>query len=378
MNMKGREDMERIEGLYIYVVAYKYESNKTMCIPIQYHDGQAFVLSANKNGDWTPVGLPIKDFSIIDIDTLYDQLVNCGPIPPYDKSNFYLDLIQMELNCGQKYNCIYRPLFTENFKNRLFIPFEESVPSLSFYKDFPIINNQEYASLLRQLEIILDDLDEVFKVVAPQKNQGSVFGHAIRNIIILACTEIDSMMHVILDRNKVKPTGKHFQMKDYYQLKAALRLDEYELKLCRFDDLGTFTPFANWNGKNNPSWYDGYNKIKHNREKEFANASINHAINSIMAFAIVLIAQYGYRNDLWNEKIGKIIHVNQEPHWNLKDFYLQSSGNNALIEYPFIQTKKQLKPEKRIVKEMLQLVDDVDNNKHDILRKLHELEELLL
>ena len=361
--MKGGENMERTEGLYIYKLKYKYEDNKIMCVPIRYHEGKAFVLSSNGKGCWTPNNMQIANFETIDNDTLYDKLCKIGPLPPYDKSLFHCDLIPMKLDCGQYYNSIYRPLFTDNVRNNSFVPFNGSVPSLEYYRDLPITNYQEYSSQLRQLEIVLDDLDMVFKVIAPQKKQGNVYGHAIRNIIILACTEIDSMMHTILERNGVKPSsGKYYQMKDYYQLKVPLRLDEYQMSFYRFPELGSYTPFAEWQG-DIISWYDGYNKIKHNRETEFSKACLNYAIDSIMAFAIIMIAQYGYRNVLWNEKIGKIICINREPNWDLEDFYFQSSEGINQVSYHFPKKERQISHQKQLAKEILYLLNNTDKNK---------------
>lgn len=374
--MKGGKNMERMEGLYLYKLEYKFENNKIMCVPIQYHGGNAFVLSSDKNGCWAPNSININDFDTIDDDTLYDRLCETGPLPPYDKTLFHCDLIPMKLDCGQLYNSIYRPLYTDNLRDNIFIPFDGSVPSLKFYRDLPITNYQEYSNQLRQLEIVLDDLDSVFKVISPQKKQGDVYGHAIRNIIILACTEIDSMMHTILERNEVKPSGKYYQMNDYYQLKVPLRLDEYQLSFYRFPELGSYTPFAEWQG-DKISWYDGYNKIKHNREKEFPKACLNYAIDSIMAFAITMIAQFGYRNNLWNEKIGKIIRVNREPNWDLQDFYLQSSEGNNQVSFPFPKKERQISPQKQLAKEIMDLLNNIDKNKEVLLQKIGELQELL-
>lgn len=375
--MKGCETMERSEGLYIYKLEYLYEDNKIICVPIWFHEGYAIVLSADENGFWTPDGIPIDDFATIGIDSLYKKLCDIGPLPPNDKSSFKCELIQMELDYGQYYNSIYRPLFTNNFRDGLFVPYNESVPSLNFYRDLPLINYIEYSNRLRQLEIVLDDLYAVFNVVAPEKKQGSVYGHALRNIIILACTEIDSMMHVILDRNKVTPIGKHFQMIDYYQLKEALRLDEYKLGFYRFPNLETFSPFAEWKGNKNPFWYDAYNLVKHERETKFNKASLCHALNSVMAFAIVLIAQFGYRNDLWNEKIGKIIRVDREPVWDLTDFYLQKFDNNVVVSYPFPKELVQEHPEKKLAEEILSLSNNIKKNRETMLYKIDELKKLI-
>lgn len=376
--MRGDNDMERKGGLYIYKLEYKFEDNKIICVPIRYHDGEAFVLSTDENGCWTPIDVQIDDFATIDEGTLHKKLCEIGPLQPYDKSDFYCDLIPMKLDCGQYYNSIYRPMFTDNLRDGLFVPYKESVPSLDFYRDLPITNIQEYSNLLRQLEIVLDDLDEVFKVIAPQiENPEKVYGHGIRNIIILACTEVDSIMQSILVKNRVEPYGKFFNMNDYYKLLKGLKLDEYTLSFYRYGEVGEITPFSKWKTEGNLPWYVAYNNVKHNREEFFSDANITNAIYSIIAFAIIMMAKYGYRNDLWNEKVGRVIRIDKEPQWDLSDFYLQSSDNDSLVTYPFPKKRQQVNPVKQLAKNICQLSDDVDNRKDEMLQKIDELKELL-
>ena len=241
----------------------------------------------------------------------------------------------MKLDYGQCYHSIYRPLLTETFFTNYFSSRQnESIPAET-YKDSPITNHQEYSNQLRQLEIILDDIEEVFKVVAPHSKQFSVYGHAIRNIIILACTELDARMQSILVSNGVQSIGKHFEMLDYYKLKDSLKLDEYELSFYRYGDLGTFSPFSTWESDEQLKWYKAYNQIKHNREKHFTEAKLFNAINAIMAYAIILIAQYGYRNDLWSETVGKVIHIDKEPTWKLEDLYIKNLNGQSPVPYSF-------------------------------------------
>jgi hypothetical protein len=45
-----------------------------------------------------------------------------------------------------------------------------------------------------------------------------------------------------------------------------------------------------------------------------------------------LCSEYGYRNDLWEEKVGKIIRVNKEPQWELKDFYFPPFEGSSVVE----------------------------------------------
>lgn len=258
-----------------------------------------------------------------------------GPIETLRK-----ELIKINLNPGESYTGIYRPVLTSKVVRHCDEDLNNDKPAYKAYADLVITNVSEYFNVLNQLEILLDDLISLFKVVAPQKENIKTFGHEIRNIIMLSCSEVDAMMMNILRKNEVKSKGRHYNTNDYVQLIRPLRLKDYVLKIKKFDNLGCFQPFIKWSVRN-PStslkWYYAYNLIKHDRSLNFHKANIYNALNSVMALAIVIISQYGYRNELWSEKIGKIIKVEKEPLWNIKEFYVPKFENeqSTLINYPF-------------------------------------------
>lgn len=326
--------MVREEGTYILLVDV-FNGQDTLLFSLSYHNGEAHLMGFDEDNN-ASLWHPISDFGDIDIEDVVEKVANTSSsLFAYKKNWFNYRLKRLKLDYGQCYHSVYRPIlaeciFTDYFSSRQ----NESIPT-EIYKDLPIISRQEYSNQLRQLEIILDDIAEVFKVVAPHRNQFSVYGHAIRNIIILACTGLDARMQSILVNNGVRSIGRHFEMLDYYKLKDALRLDEYELSFYRYGDLGTFSPFSTWKSDEQLKWYKAYNHIKHNREKHFAEAKLFNAINAIMAYAIILIAQYGYRNDLWSETVGKIIHIDKEPTWNLEDLYIKNYNGQRIVPYTF-------------------------------------------
>ena len=69
--------------------------------------------------------------------------------------------------------------------------------------------------------------------------------------------------------------------------------------------------------------------------------SLNEAINATLGLATMLIATFGYRNDIWKEKIGRIIEVKKEPLWPLKDFFIPPTRESKLLEvkHPYIMSK---------------------------------------
>lgn len=329
-------DMAREEGTYLLMVDV-FNGQDTLLFPLSYYNGEAYLLGFD--GDYfAPFGHLIVDFGFINEKRIVEEIAKTSQqLFDYSKSWHNYRLKRLKLDYGQCYHSIYRPILSDTLFTDFFSTRQNDCPPTETYKDLPINCFQEYSNQLRQLEIILDDMKDVFKVVAPRHNQFSVYGHAIRNIIILACTELDARMQSLLAKNGVEPNGNYFVMKDYFKLKEALKLNEYKLSFYRYGDLGSFSPFSTWKNDKQLSWYQAYNHIKHNREKHLAEAKLFNAINAIMAYAIILIAQYGYRNNLWQETVGKIIHIEKEPMWDLEDFYIKSPGGQRTVSYPFQQ-----------------------------------------
>lgn len=331
--------MARADGTYFLMVDYRSPDGiGTHHIPIQYGNGEAHLLMCDCDNDcWAPDGTPIMNFGEMTEKQIFDVVRKAHIYYSSLNEGDNYRLKHLKLGYGHCFNSIYRPIFTYNLTEDFQATSQSETSFIECYKDLPINNFQEYSNQLRQLEIILDDMAEVFKTVAPSHKQLSVYGHAIRNIIILACTELDARMQDILANNGVNPNRKYFEMKDYFKLKDPLKLDEYELSFYRYGDLRTFSPFSAWANDKQLDWYKAYNHIKHNREKNFSEANLLNALNAIMAYAIILIAQYGYRNDLWRETVGKIIHIDKEPKWDLEDFYIKSLGDQRSVHYPFKQ-----------------------------------------
>lgn len=146
---------------------------------------------------------------------------------------------------------------------------------------------------------LLEYLSEIFRYIEPSIENFSAYGHKIRELIILSCTEIESMWRAVLRENSTKYNESYrFTTNDYVLLKRPLRLNEWSLSMCDYPELGEFSPFSDWS-KTNPTkslwWYDAYNAVKHDREEEFRRATLENLINAMAALHILTIAQWGPR-----------------------------------------------------------------------------------
>lgn len=242
-------------------------------------------------------------------------------LPFIDTSSEYIHLTKLNLECGCRYSHIYRPLFVSSFNETQNYSPLKKIPK-DYYVDSPIVNMSEYICHIRQLKLIINDLYDILKVVEPTKSNMKVYGNAIRNVIMLSCTEVDALMKTIFSKNGSKK--KEFRTTDYINLSEPLRLNAYTLMFNDVVNIKGTKPFALWQRPNTTKslrWYYAYTKIKHDRLSNFKLANLKNAISSVLAYATLLVAVFGYRNSVWNEHIEKVITVVEEPLWKIDDFY---------------------------------------------------------
>lgn len=204
--------------------------------------------------------------------------------------------------------------------------------------------DQRYISeALGQLEVFCRDLDAICRTVHPSRENFGTFGHDIRNLLILACTEIEAHWKGILRLNGRQ--GK--STTDYVALHEVLKLRDYELRFNRYIWLGEFCPFRSWGHPKTATadlpWYAAYNGVKHNREQEFHAASLEQAFNAIAACAIMLVAQFGTQGlgYIDQNQIGLFSYFGftERAQWEIADYYIDwfadSGGEFQAVDYPW-------------------------------------------
>lgn len=224
----------------------------------------------------------------------YDQSF---PIPPYKRS-----LLQQNETCeqavsrtmgvpctcepcelgpGEYYPRISRPTLGATQ------PYGEDPNLLKFGKELAV-GSAQLVSLVQRLEAIC-------QVIHPEGDNLHAWGHEIRNLLILACTELEGQWRAIFVANGA--TSARLTTNDYVKLKSAMQLNNYNVMLSYYPWLPPLRPFINWSASGKPTqdlpWYDAYNRIKHDRETEFSQAKLFHVLNAVCASAIILQAQFG-------------------------------------------------------------------------------------
>jgi hypothetical protein len=98
---------------------------------------------------------------------------------------------------------------------------------------------EEWADSVAGARVLFAEMRAAFRYVEPHPRNMGAFGHELRQLLILACTELEGAWKGILG-------GAGSNTADYVRLVKPLRLDEWELALPLHPKLPPFRPFAGW------------------------------------------------------------------------------------------------------------------------------------
>ncbi|GBR36408.1 hypothetical protein [Gluconobacter kondonii] len=181
-----------------------------------------------------------------------------------------------------------------------------------FFNDFPgkYFNRSSWVSSRISSKNIYSDLENIFRFIEPNYQNLNTFSHKLREILIIACTEVECIMRMICDDNVEKediPRNNFYKTEHYFNLKEAMKLGEWSLTLKNYSGLQPLKPFELWLEENPTKslfWYDAYNKVKHHREENIREATLLNVLNAVSAIHILNSAQYGpeiYSDQYGNE-----------------------------------------------------------------------------
>lgn len=124
------------------------------------------------------------------------------------------------------------------------------------------------------------------------RNQNT-YSDEFASIILLSCSEIDSLLKQLCFNEGIKSTGKYYNMMDYSQ--AIKRHTDFGLatgvSTINEDDGIVVLPFNNIDPSKpygNVDWWRDYQSIKHDRIKNVAKGNLVNAVNAVAAQHIIL------------------------------------------------------------------------------------------
>jgi hypothetical protein len=155
--------------------------------------------------------------------------------------------------------------------------------------------DKERHAALQATRLLLDRLDELVVYVEPTRTSLHTYGHKTRELLILACTEVENAWKYYMRLAHQSPSrGRDFTTKDYVRLLRPLHLSEFELILKPYD-IDPIRPFATWDAAyptRSLTWYDAYNSTKHDRQTHFDKATLKNCIDAVCAYLVMFSVRF--------------------------------------------------------------------------------------
>ncbi len=200
------------------------------------------------------------------------------------------------------------------------------------------VDTKAYSGTLVALRLLNEGLQAILEVVEPETPNLAAYGHKTRIHLISACTEVEAALVGVLKANNYP--GDRWTTRDYVKLLGPLRLEEYEVHLPLYPDFPSFCPFADWDvakPTESLSWYDAYNRTKHDRESHLIDASLTHAIHATGGFLVAAASQFPDGYFSFTTVSGSILlAVSATPNLAIDNYHLPEGDKEwRAIPYPW-------------------------------------------
>jgi len=132
--------------------------------------------------------------------------------------------------------------------------------------------------------------------VCPSKMNENTYSDEFMKIILLSCSEIDSILKIICKENNVVLKDRKYNMSEYakilinqdnikesaYSPECATASIDDGIICFPFEDLDTTKPYAGL------QWWEDYQKLKHDRLKNAELGNLKNAVYAITAHYVLL------------------------------------------------------------------------------------------
>jgi hypothetical protein len=208
------------------------------------------------------------------------------------------------------------------------------------YSQWAYVVDRDYANspehYVRAFLLIQSDLQRLFEFIEPADTNLDTFSYRIHELFMRASIEVEANFKAILKENIFNPTDaggsprpeKRWNIHDYKKVNTTHHLSAYKAHIPIWDGAkSVFEPFKEWAAAPDLSWYQAYNKSKHDRRNEFKKANLENLLNSVTGLLILLSSQFG------NEDFSpgdRLLGVNTDSYYSTNP----ALGNFFHIEFP--------------------------------------------
>jgi hypothetical protein len=178
--------------------------------------------------------------------------------------------------------------------------------SNSGYSQWAYVVDRSYSEspehYIRAFLLIQKDLQDIFEFIEPSDTNMNTYSFRIHELFMRTCIEIEANFKAILKENIFNPTDKHekplpekkWNIHNYQIVNKTHHLSSYKAHVPIWEGTKSiFEPFAEWSAAKELTWYQAYNKSKHDRKLAFKEANFGNLLNAVTGLLVLLSSQFG-------------------------------------------------------------------------------------
>lgn len=143
-----------------------------------------------------------------------------------------------------------------------------------------MVNHQYYAA---SFELLMRDFRRAVEYVEPTDDHLNVYSHRFFELLLRACTDVESVLRELLVEHKLPPADPEKErptMKHYRALAPILKIDSVQVIPRFWSSPKAVVPFAGFSTGDKIIWYDEHHEVKHNRALGFRSATLGNALDA--------------------------------------------------------------------------------------------------
>jgi hypothetical protein len=149
---------------------------------------------------------------------------------------------------------------------------------------------------IRAFLVLQSDFQRLCDYIEPSDINLSAYSFRTHELLCRVCIEVEANAKAILSENGYTPGGL-WSMRDYSLIEQSHLLSAYEVSFSHWTGVSEIRqPFAPWATDNKLEWYQAYNRAKHDRHTNFADANFKNLTDAICGLVAILSAQFNYHD----------------------------------------------------------------------------------
>jgi hypothetical protein len=178
---------------------------------------------------------------------------------------------------------------------------------------------------VRAFGIIQQDFQKLIEYIEPADENEKAFSFRIHELLVRTSIEVEANLKAILLENGYAKQRDLKMKDDYLKVERSHRLSAFRVQMPFWRGVKSErTPFSAWaNGQPLP-WYQDYNAVKHDRNREFPKATFASLVDAISGLAVVLSAQFVRQSFIPTDRMS----------WAIETEFVPAIGDFFQVRFP--------------------------------------------